>query len=194
MRSGSRRLSKAEDPLSLRLSKVRVCWEEPHQLVPLSEDIGPPHRPEILHASPDPALSFPPLHPVNGSQAGDDPMELVHEHAEGENHGRCRDDEHGSDKVGREGAVVVAIRLRHALHEVVQHQSDRIAGDSEGVEEEQDEVLLVGHPDAVVHPRAVMVHPHYASPAQSAVMCTAATFIPFHLVPFRSKTGEKGRA
>ena len=42
-----------------------------------------------------------------------------------------------------------------------------------GVDEEEDEVLLVVGPDAVVHPGAVVVHPHYAPPADPTVVAPA---------------------
>ncbi len=39
-----------------------------------------------------------------------------------------------------------------------------------GVEQEQDEELVVGESDTVVHPRTVVVHLEYALPADGTVM------------------------
>jgi len=115
---------------------VGVCREEPHELVPIPEDVLPAHGPEILGTPPDTAFLLAPLHPIHRPQPGDDPMELVHEHAEREDEGRDGDHQHRADEVGRESAVVVAVLLRDALDEVVEHQADGVARHREGVEEE----------------------------------------------------------
>lgn len=149
---------------------MRICRQEPHQLISVPENIFPSHRAVVFRRSPDAPLFPPPLHSVHGAQPRNYAVKLVHEHAQGEDHRRAGQDEHRSDEIGGEGAVVVAELFRRALHEVVEHQSDSVAGRQERVEEEQDEVLLVADSDAVVHPRAVVVHPYNAAPAETAMV------------------------
>lgn len=168
------RLPEAHNPLSLRLAKVRVCGQDPHQLVAVSEDIFPPDRTEILRPPPNPTVLLAPLHPVHRAQPGDDPVKLVHEHAEREEHRSGGDHQRRSDEVRREGAVVVAVLLRDALDEVVQHEADGVGRYRQGVEQEQDEVLLIRPSYAIVHPRAVVVHAHHASPTETAVVCSVS--------------------
>lgn len=132
--SGRWWLPKAQNPLSLRLAKVGVCRQEPQQLVPIPKDILPPNGAKILGPSPYPPVLLAPLHPVHRAKPGDDAVELVHEHAEREEHRGGGDDQHRSDEVRREGAVVVAVLPRDALYEVVQHEADSVGRHRQGVE------------------------------------------------------------
>jgi hypothetical protein len=63
------------------------------------------------------------------------------------------------------------VASRHlAVEELPEDEAERVGGRDPGVAQEEDEVLLVVGADAVVHPRAVVVHPHHATAADAAVV------------------------
>lgn len=53
-------------------------------------------------------------------------MELIHDHAQGKDHRRACHDQQRSDKISREGAVVVAKFFSYARDEVVHDQPNGV--------------------------------------------------------------------
>ena len=100
----------------------------------------------------------------------DDATDLIAEHdddkeveEQGEEEGNARD-EHGRD-VGEEGAVVV-----EADGAFPADQDEGVRTSEAHVDQEEEEELLVVETDAVIHPRAVVVHAGHAPFADGAVV------------------------
>ena len=96
--------------------------------------------------------------------------DLVVEHHAHENHEEDAQEE--SEPTEEYGSTLhkhkaVLIEAAIGLHS---YQNDCMEASKEDIDQEQDKVLLIIIPNAVVDPRAVVVHPGYASVASWAVM------------------------
>mmetsp|Transcript_26173 Transcript_26173/g.84717 ORF Transcript_26173/g.84717 Transcript_26173/m.84717 type:complete len:333 (-) Transcript_26173:38-1036(-) len=143
---------------SVEVSIFDVRWQEVHRPRVDAEDVDPGDGCEV-------ALWSPFSHAVDGADAGDDGVDLVVHHRRDEHEGRDGDGEEGDDHAARRRRPV-----GDALLEVVDDQRQAVDALDDGVEEEEHEVLLVVGADAVVHPRAVVVHADDTSIADAAVV------------------------
>mmetsp|Transcript_22907 Transcript_22907/g.71142 ORF Transcript_22907/g.71142 Transcript_22907/m.71142 type:complete len:357 (+) Transcript_22907:1683-2753(+) len=112
---------------------------------------------------------------LRGARADDLP--LVEDHAE-----RERAEEHGLEHEQydpdatagvREAGVLGAPRARQrpvAPEHFGRDEEERVGAHREDIRDEEDEEFVVAHADAVVHPRAVVVHLDDAAPADAAVV------------------------
>lgn len=67
---------------------------------------------------------------------------------------------------------VAVTHARPETDEILQRREGHVDAVDEGVGEEQEEELVVGETDTIVHPRTMMVHLEYTSATDRAVMCT----------------------
>ena len=152
----------------------QVCWEEPEQVEALPVIAGH-HLTDVL---PRGALicdllcllATLRLQLVNSRCVLDNAGQLVKEHDQDKEAEKQGQEYAGSgdDACRRlEEEITVAVETTPALHGDENH---RVEAAQEDVDEELQEELLVGIADAVVHPRAVMVHASDAVAASRAVM------------------------
>ena len=109
---------------------------------------------------------------VNRRRVLDNATDLIEEHDDDEDAEKDTEEdadagEHPRKSVLEQGAVRVQAT---ALVGPQSDEDDRVPAAQEDVDEEEQEVLLVRVADAVVHPRAVVVHAGDASATGRAVM------------------------
>mmetsp|Transcript_10952 Transcript_10952/g.16131 ORF Transcript_10952/g.16131 Transcript_10952/m.16131 type:complete len:263 (+) Transcript_10952:290-1078(+) len=96
-------------------------------------------------------------------------LHLVQNHYKGEKEGKDAESCESIQETPPSVSKGVA-RRQGAQENVVRHEDEQVEAEQEDVDEEEHKVLLVAGPHAVVHPRAVVVHPHDAAPARHAVV------------------------
>jgi hypothetical protein len=80
-------------------------------------------------------------------------METAEEHKDGQ-HETCKHLSANEEKHGADGDAQPR-RPRNA----VEHLDSDVGDDRSGVKQQQNEVLMVPEADAIIHPRAMMIHP-----------------------------------
>jgi len=117
-----------------------------------------------------------PLETIDVGQVGGDDVPLIEHHAQREESkeqgldGESHEREEVGGMVDAAGAVVVGVNVSDAVDESVDDEEEGVEAGEAGVENEEEEVLVIPNSHAVIHPRAVMIHFYDASLADTAVM------------------------
>jgi hypothetical protein len=70
--------------------------------------------------------------------------------------------------------------------DTIKHLHDDVSEDRCGIPEEQDEVLMVPEANAIIHPRAMVIHPENTSVADTTMMASVWLVLqaPLTMAPF----------